>query len=384
MKKLLIPALLLLAACQNKPLVDPGTASGKLNNGKLRTFAGTTRTDSLYGGSVHFGTANNQDYLGNKIGYAMKLARMMHWNYFRADASTDSLGNPSNANFAVFVDSAYNAGFGVFAVLSNPNLAAPAAPASGYTTSELNAFYQKGYNKGYGFINRFPGKIGFLQVYNELELDNNADLLRSTYHGTATPTDTEVNLKYNMAKYKAYLQYLSGMYSGAKAANSNIRVGMNYGWIHYGLFRRFALDMKAINKKLDFMGLDWYNDSEYGTDRSHNVSPIDTPMANKAIVRLKLKFIDSSLVTQVGITETGISFGGTPSPGINPNGLGKGGFLTLMHNQYKSNCNFLFYYELFKEPLTRGSGTKEAEFGIQTPTNLSPNILVTDTLSLLH
>lgn len=381
MKKLVFPALLLLAACQNKPLMNPATAS---NNGKLRSFAGSTRTDSLYGASVHFGSLNNQDYPANKIGYAMKLARIMHWNYFRADASTDSLGHPLNANFSIFVDSAYNAGFGVLAVLSNPNLSAPAVPATGYNTTELNSFYQKGYNKGYGFVNLFPGKIGFLQVYNELELDDNAALLKPAYYGTATPTDMENDTKYNMTKYKAYLQYLSGMYSGAKAANSSIRVGMNYSWIHYGLFKKFAADMKSISKKLDFMGLDWYNDSEYGTDKSHNVSPIDTPMANQAIKRLKLEFINTTLATQVGLTETGISFGGTPSPGTNPNNLGKGGFLTLIHNQYKPNCNFIFYYELFKEPLSRGAGTKEAEFGIQTPTNLSPNTLVTDTLSLLH
>lgn len=376
--------LLLLAACQNKPLINPEIASVKQNNEKLSTFSGTTRTDSLYGASVHFGSLNNQDYLGNKIGYAMKLARIMHWNYFRADASTDSLGHPLNANFSIFVDSAYNAGFGVFAVLSNPNLPAPAVPATGYNSIELNSFYQKGYNKGFGFVSLFPGKIGFLQVYNELELDDNAALLKTGYYGTATPADSENDTKYNMTKYKAYLQYLSGMYSGAKAANSSIRIGMNYSWIHYGLFKKFATDMKSISKKLDFMGLDWYNDSEYGIDKSHNVSPIDTPMANQAVKRLKLEFTNTTLATQVGLTETGISFGGNPSPGINPNNLGKGGFLTLIHNQYKSGCNFLFYYELFKEPLSRGAGTKEAEFGIQTPTNLSPNTLVLDTLSLLH
>ena len=186
-----------------------------------------------------------------------------------------------------------------------------------------------------------------------------------------------------MTKYPAYFQYLKGVYSGIKAANSTIRVGVNYGWIHYGLFIKLATDMQAQNKKLDFIGLDWYNDSEYGTDRSHNFDKNqDVPMAQMAIDRLKLKF-PSSLATMCGITETGISFGGMPSPGINPNHLGKGGFLTLMHNQYKPKCNFLFYYELFKEP-GWGAGTKEAEFGIQTATNLTPNILVTDTLSRLH
>jgi hypothetical protein len=381
MKKILLPVILLLAACQSKQLVQPGTANSK-STARLQTFAGTTRTDSLYGASVHFGTLNNQDYLANKIGYAMKLARIMHWNYFRADATTSAAGVPSNPAFSTFVDSAYNAGFGVLAVLGNPNLAGPVVD-TGYNATEINGFYQQGYNRGNGFATLFSGKVQFVQVYNELELDNNAGLLVSTYYGTAVPVNGENDSKYNMTKYKAYFQYLKGVYSGIKAANSSIRVGVNYGWIHYGLFIKLATDMKAQFKKLDFIGLDWYNDSEYGQDQSHNVSPVNVAMADSAIKRLKYKF-PSSLATMCGITETGISFGGTPSPGTNPNGLGKGGFLTLIHNQYKPNCNFMFYYELFKEPLTRGAGTKEAEFGIQTPTNPTPNTLVTDTLSLLH
>jgi hypothetical protein len=383
MKKLFLPVFLLLAACQNKQLVSPGGAtSDNKKSTTLRTFAGTTRTDSLYGASVHFGSINNGDYTAGKIGYAMQLARIMNWNYFRADVTTNAAGVPANASFSVFADSVYNAGMGIVVVFGNPTLPLPAVD-TGYNAVEINNFYQQGYTRGNGFATLYTGKFQFLQVYNELELDPDAGLLKPGAYGTGVPANNQNDTKYNMTKYKAYLHYLKGVYSGVKAVNSSIKVGMNYSWIHYGLFVKFATDMLAQGKKLSFMGLDWYNDSEYGTDKSHNVNPVDVAMANQAITRLKLKF-PSTLVSQVGLTETGISFGGTPKASDNPNNLGKGGFLTLVHTQYKPNCNFLFYYELFKEPLSRGAGTKEAEFGIQTATNLTPNHLVTDTLSLLH
>ena len=384
-KSLLFPAVLLvLTACKNNIQVKPAS----LQNIKATARSVQSipfRTDSVYGVNVHFGQANNTDYVAGKISFAISLAKQMNFNYFRTDVSMNSSGVPSNPAFQPFVDSAYNAGIGILAIMNNPAVTAPANGTT-YTTTELTNYNTSGYNRGYGFASRaaLQGKIQFIQIFNELENDNNALILKATYSGTQEPVIGQNDAKYDMTKYPAYFQFMLGAYNGIRAADSTIKIGTNYAWLHYGLFLKFSKDMLAQNKKLDFMLLNWYNGEEYGTDKSHNVYSQDVPMANEAINRLKYKFLTqpvSPLVTQVGLSETGISFGGGATP--NPNGLGKGGFLTLMHDQYKPHCNFIFYYELFKELNSRASNPKEAQFGIQIATNPA-NQLVTDTLSNLY
>ncbi|MCC8407445.1 hypothetical protein LJ707_00775 [Mucilaginibacter sp. UR6-1] len=386
MKKLLLPAMaMLLAACQNKPLVTPENSKTQQDlSVKSKKRPGAIATDSIYGVCVHFGQANNLEYTINKIGFAIDLAETMNLNFFRTDVTLNSSGTP-NATFEAFADSAYNAGFGILAVMNNPTVTAPANGTT-YTSTELQSYYNQGYSKGYGFASRssLQGKVQYIQIFNELENDNNAAILSPTYGGTQEPTVGQNDSKYNMTKYPAYLQFMLGAYTGIKTANSTIKIGTNYAWLHYGLFLRFTKDMIAQNKKLDFMLLNWYNVEEYGVDQSHNVDPNNVPMAGQAINRLKYKFLQqptSPLVNQVGLSETGISFGGGSTP--NPNNLSKGGFLTLMHNQYRPQTNMFFYYELFKQLQTKSQNPKEAQFGIQIATNPA-NHLVTDTLSNLY
>jgi hypothetical protein len=385
-KNLLVPALLLvLASCQDKIQIKPMNAMQNVPQTASFLQSLPFRTDSVYGANVHFGQANNTDYVANKIGFAISIAKTMNFNYLRTDVSMNGSGVPSNPAFQPFVDSAYNNGIGILAVINNPVLNAPANGTT-YTSTELTNFNTLGYNQGYGFASRaaLQGKIQFVEIFNELENDNNASILQPTYSGTQEPTIGQNDTKYNMTKYPAYLQFMLGAYTGIRAANSTIKIGTNYAWLHYGLFLKLSKDMLAQNKKLDFMLLNWYNVEEYGTDQSHNVYPTNVPMADSAISRLKYKFLTqpaNPLVTQVGLSETGISFGGGATP--NPNNLSKGGFLTLMHNQYKPQCNFVFYYELFKELNTKSSNPKEAQYGIQIATNPA-NHLVTDTLSQLH
>jgi len=391
MKKLLLPimALLFFASCQKNQLSTanmPASALSKKQVAGTKLISVPFRTDSVYGVTVHFGQANNADYTADKIGFAMSLAKTMNFNYFRTDVSMNGSGVP-NSVYEAFADSAHNNGFGILAVINNPVLAAPANTTTNvYTSAELTGFYNKGYQQAFGFASRpsVQGKVQFIQIFNELENDNNATLLGPTYGGTQEPVIGQNDTKYNMIKYPAYLNFMKGAYAGIKAASSTIKIGTNYAWLHYGLFLKLTKDMIADNKKLDFMLLNWYNVEEYGIDKSHNVSAVDTPMAGQAIKRLKYKFLQqpaSPLVTQVGLSETGISFGGGATP--NPNNLGKGGFLTLMHDQYKPQSNFVFYYELFKELISRSQFPKEAQYGIQISTN-PPNQLVTDTLSNLY
>lgn len=343
----------------------------------LPSTSGTPTMTKLVGTNTHYGQGNSSqnshpDYTTASIPYAIQCLQSMGMNAVREGVNLSNTGGVYNNSFSPFVAACNAANIQVLATLSATAGSTAAAAGPGlYTQTEYNNFKTSGYNKAFPFATAYKGKISSYCL--GAEMDNFIFHISSGSGAgepaapTGSPLRWTSNSSWTMDVYGGVLYYIAGMYQGVKAADPSVKVMLNYSWIHYGLFMRFCDDLKNIfNITLDSMGLDWYNDNEYGTDTSHNVFPTDVSMGGDAMNRINLKFVQSGRVSTVGFAETGFN----PTK-ANPNSLNTGSFVSdKILQQYWTQADFIYIYQLFLETNARaGSTSGEQLIGIQDATN---------------
>ncbi|NCD71125.1 hypothetical protein [Mucilaginibacter agri] len=332
-----------------------------------------------YGVNVHYGQGSGHaDYTTDTIPHAIDLITSMKYNFVRADVTTDDFGEPQNPSWLPFFEAALEANLGIFAVIS-VTAAGSKAPASGkagdWSQDEYDQLYKDGFKKGAAFMVRHADKISWVELGNELDVIDDKMKLRSG-SGTGEPdapsgsplrwtsTYNGDTVLWNMDYYGAYFHFIKGLYNGIKYFSPNTKVGMNYAYIHYGLFMRFYDDMIALNNgaKFDFISLHWYNSDEYSTDTSHNASADAVVMEGEAIDRLRMKFIESGRTDIAGISETGFYKNRS-----NPDNLTDSEFREKIYGEYWNQSEFFFEYELFNEIKQRAGDDDENSLGLIDP-----------------
>lgn len=347
------------------------------------TLLSTTPTPPVtgvrdFGINVHFGQGGagtpNADYSASTIPLAIQAIKAMHMNSVRCSTNMSNAGIVYQPAWSPFVSACVQNGIKgcvIFGLTGRGG--APAAGGNLFTQPEYTNYYNLAVTRMTGFLNANPGFVSRIQIGNENEIFV-ADLAPTSPPGNLTlvpagPTGAGntgspyrwpfPSNGWKQINYGAYLYFCIGLYDAAKAFDPTIKVGMNYAARHPGLLVRFATDFINITvngtsgRKLDFMGQDWYNLEEYGSNRA---------MQGTAISDIKARFKTSNLVTEVGLTETGFDY--TKN---NPDNKTKFTFWKYMYDTYVTlpDCSFVYYYELFMEVKARASAPGEASLGIQ-------------------
>lgn len=346
----------------------------------------------LFGLGTHFGQNNNVDYNTGNMDLGISIAQFLGHNAIKTDISMNTSGVPSTTDYAAFKAKVQTAGtFKFWGIITGRGSASNQMPApangSTYTTAELNTAFNRGYGTTNPFVIANPNTFYAIEVGNEmcegqtLTGGGTSGFIKSGQTGTAWNSTN-----YDLEKYKIFFAEYFGMHKGIKDADPTIKVGINYTWTHYAFPKQFQVDAKAPSMltdskatalKLDFCANHWYSDMEYAT------LPGGQKAANQASSILITNL--SSSYGMLGFSEWGLR------SDVNPNGLSKAAYHTLMINQYWfNNTNKIDFmvglYELFLEP-GRGTGV-ESKFGIQDgtkanlPANYSSDVNALSTINL--
>lgn len=394
------------------------TSTGGGGGGGGGTPPDNTKTPIGY--NVHFGQATTHaDYTTAAIPNTINVIKQCGGNLCRGDVNMSGSGVPTNSSWDPWVTACVAAGIGVMAVVSVSSATGttPDTSSNAAIQAQYDAQYNLGYVKMFGFMTTYRGKVTWLCHGSELDvLDQNGFKLQHASGsgplsngseqcadptGAGTPASpyrwAQANnaggaLAWDMTRYGIVFYFIKGMIDGANAACAAggfppPNHGMNYASYHTGRQERFCKDFKdrvvkiysgaqgtpttgalKTTKILDWVGNDWYNQEENGTDSTHYVYSTTVSMKNTAAFRLKKLFKDKGYCTMIGFTECG--FKNLNTGGTEPyNGTTKFLHQKLMVTQYWPYFDFIIFYEALNEPNARSTSTTGEQYlGQQTGT----------------
>lgn len=298
---------------------------------------------------THFGQSGNRDYTEDKIQYCIDLNRRTGFTWFRDDVTLNDDGTPKNAVFEKFYKAVNEAGMHLMVVIYIRGRGMKPANGVSYTKAELEGMEQRNYIAANNFAKAHPN-VTYYQLANELDVFAK-DTLMNNYINNPNG-DSLDRSKYNLLEYPAYMAGLTGLYEGIRAAVPTAKLGMNKSWVHDGLLYFFATDLAKAGLKLDFMGLDLYNDQEYNNYRGLPAFGRMVPL---------LKWFWTGLVEEMIITEVGY-YGDRG----NAKNVTQPEFIKAILPELEQADGY-FYYEALDEILTR-AGTIEATMGVKDET----------------
>lgn len=276
----------------------------------------------MHGTNVHFGQVGQKDYTGDRIAECIADCKRMRFNAFRCDFNTDDQGKTLAATAEQFLTAAHAANMNVLAIL--------------YLKHENN------YEAVAGFAKQHP-QIQYYEIDNELDVKG--DYINFTQNVYGTHVD---DAAFDMPKYTVLLGKVKDFIAGIHSVNQSARIGMNYGYIHYGLIKRLMID----GADLFWSGLNAYNNEEYALDNYRK--PCFGNLVNIMKHGLSVK--------EYYVTE----FGFYPN-GKNPDKLTQDQYIASVLPEYIApNTNGYFAYEWINQVNTRKGD--EANLGMTEAT----------------
>lgn len=289
----------------------------------------------MHGTNVHFGQVGQKDYVEDRIVECIADCKRMRFNAFRCDFNTDSRGNTLAASAEPFLEQAKEANMKVMSVLY--------LKGRGSLFTNLNSTFEPNYDAAAGFAKQHP-EVQYFEIDNELDVKGKYINFTDNVYGTHIDDGA-----FDIQQYHVLLSQVKGFIAGVKSVNSSARIGMNYGYIHYGLIKRLIAD----GADLFWSGLNAYNNEEYALDNYRK--PCFGNLVN--IMKLGLPGIKEYYVTE---------FGFYPS-GKNLDKLVQDQYVASVLSEYVGpNTNGYFTYEWINQVNTRKGD--EANLGMTEAT----------------
>lgn len=202
----------------------------------------------MHGTNVHFGQVGQRDYTEDRIAECIADCKRMRFNAFRCDFNTDSRGNTLAAPAEPFLEQAKAANMKVMSVLY--------LKGRGSLFTNLNDTFQTNYEAAAGFAKQHP-EVQYFEIDNELDVKGKYINFTNNVYGTHID-----DAAFYMEHYRVLLAQVKAFIAGVKSVTPLARIGMNYGYIHYGLIKRLMAD----GADLFWSGLNAYNNEEYALD----------------------------------------------------------------------------------------------------------------------
>lgn len=276
----------------------------------------------MHGTNVHFGQVGQKDYTEDRITECISDCKRMRFNALRCDFNTDSRGNTLAAPAEPFLTAAKAANMKVLTVLY--------LKGRGSLFTNLNDTFKTNYEAAAGFSKQHPD-IQYYEIDNELDVKGTYINYANNVYGTHIDDSA-----FDMQQYRVLLSQVKGFIAGVKAVNPLARIGMNYGYIHYGLIKRLMQD----GAQLFWSGLNAYNNEEYALDNYRK--PCFGNLVN--IMKYGLPSIKEYYVTEFGFYPNG----------KNPDKLTQDQYVAFVLPEYIGpNTNGYFVYEWINQVNTR-------------------------------
>lgn len=289
----------------------------------------------MHGTNVHFGQVGQWDYTIDRIAECIADCKRMHFNAFRCDFNTDDGGNALAPPAEPFLEQAKEANMKVMSVLY--------LKGRGALFTNLNDTFEPNYIAAAGFAKQRP-EIQYFEIDNELDVKG--DYINFNQNAFGTHVD---DAAFDMPKYLVLLEQVKGFIAGIHAVNPSARIGMNYGYIKYGLIKRLMIDGAGLY----WSGLNAYNNEEYALDNYRK--PCFGNLVN--IMKHGLPGIKEYYVTEFGFYPNG----------KNPLKLTQDQYFASVLPEYVGpNTNGYFIYEWINQVNTRKGD--EANMGMTEAT----------------
>jgi hypothetical protein len=172
----------------------------------------------------------------------------MRFNAFRCDFNTDSRGWTLAEPAQPFLEQAKEANMKVMSVLY--------LKGRGQLFANLNDTFEPNYVAAAGFAKLHP-EVQYFEIDNELDVKGKYINFTKNVYGTHID-----DAAFYMDQYKVLLAQVKGFIAGVKSVNPLARIGMNYGYVKYGIPKRLMAD----GADLFWSGLNAYNNEEYALD----------------------------------------------------------------------------------------------------------------------
>jgi len=294
----------------------------------LSLFSGEDIKQNCFVWGINGHPITQKDYAPSTWDDQIKLLKDLKIDSYRIDAQlTDEGIIKSESKFSTFINKLIANKISPFVVLS----------VGGIKSGNKKDIFNNSFNQGKNFGKSISKNIAVIEVGNEF--DNK--ILNGAYDGTKES-------HYDLAKADALMMQLSGFISGLKAANSEVKISLSVGWVHY----HYLQLLQDYNIDYDIIGYHWYSNMGNITDVKGygNVLKTVADRFKKPIWITEFNFRNGSLDNKHEEQKKYIQHSG----------------LEVAKNQYVSG---FFIYELLDEPAFEASNPKESFYGLASIEN---------------